>query len=117
MPAPRLQYREGIPQCQARTNKGPRCTRDATAQHKGKAYCNAHHTIMLRLKDAEEEEMKLKPKTNVKFVTYSMPRIELEAGWYTVSDLEMFLEEAKSLQRWSDKQTEEFKKLFKEKNK
>lgn len=56
--------------------------------------------------------MKLKPKTKVEFVTYGMPRIELEAGWYTVSDLEMFLEEAKSLQRWSDKRTEELKKQF-----
>lgn len=53
MTAPRMQYREGIPQCQAWTNKGSRCTRDATAQHKGKAYCNSHHTIMLWLKDGQ----------------------------------------------------------------
>ncbi len=39
----RNNYREPIPRCQAVTLRKKRCTRDAVAQHAGKAYCARHH--------------------------------------------------------------------------
>lgn len=46
----RASYREVIPRCQAITQKKVRCTRDATCQHDGKAYCDRHHATIINAK-------------------------------------------------------------------
>jgi hypothetical protein len=43
----RTTYREGIPRCQAITNKKQRCKRDATAAHNGWNYCAKHHEMAI----------------------------------------------------------------------
>ena len=47
MTSRKMIHAEGIPRCQALTQKKTRCKNDATTMHKGCGYCSRHHELLI----------------------------------------------------------------------